>query len=1446
MRKNYILLLGIILLQIPLLLFAQQDESSIPKGTLKEVPVQLANKIFNEKPSEIIFDENFKSGFKNWTVNGDWNISSETSSFVKTNTKAISTSKERKYANNSDEFLISPLISLKNINKGTKIYLNISETYEIESGYDKGLIKISKDNGRSWQIIGARSGLGKLRESHINLSRFAGNNIKLKFEFISDSSISYAGWFINEIKISTYIQPLALGTKITSLNSQNFPFIYMNVNVDDNGVIVNELNKSNFTITENGTTQTEYFNVVPPSIGGEVRYADIIFVLDVTGSMSEEIESVRINMNSFIDSLSISNINYNVGFVVFGDITYIYNDGNLYSQKNDILNIINNITLGENGIGSGDDLPENPLQAMADASLMNFRPGAQKVIILLTDATAHEEDSVTPLTVKALIPDLISNGVSVYPVFDTGDYEQIDQYIPIAEATNPKGSYFNIYDNFNEIINEIGSQISSTYLVSYKSSNPNFDGITRDVEVRVNYNSEQASDFAQYIPGSAPTITRTNPTIALHQQAWADGTSFDIEVEVVDNISPGVQSVTLYYKNTNDVSYQSIQMVNTSGDLYSATIPGGDVATPGLDYYITATDGISTSSDPSTNPSANPYQIAILPNVAPSITHTPVTALTVGNDIIIDATVVDNTNSLAGVDLYYRKIGQLNYTRQTMINNSGDNYTGTIPGSRITSDGIEYYIYAYDDFGVGNSSGTSDYPHVIGGKVDLSNYLVLKEDLINEFNNLGFYNNAESKAIQILNSVKNKYNIGNVTDAELENIARLYLAEYISHEALLDADQLAEISTRGLSGTIDILFYVIGKTGGFVKAIKKIPYVGKYLAWPLQKAHEGLVKLTGDVVKMFSMHVLRTSPEFTNLGWRYGKIAVSKGAKEGLDKFVEKGMEKMAKIGTEKGVFDQIHDWTKEEIFLNFYQSNTEDKLDNGVNYSLQNPFVFNENNFANAQQQFNTKLTEMNETNNKFIDWGNIVLGEAEATSDAAFFGSMVILIIAIIATIATGGTALPAAVVALLNVLPTLSLILGGVKLIDTATMVGYSNLAVPQYIEQGIDIAFDQTHNPSEAISNLKKNNADINNKLLKFKDNYELSEETKDILDELNKLKTQLNNPNTKIEEINIDKLELLDKEFNEILSINSAQIFETYQYAVDEIDHYDSLYFNSFFNKKLNYNLQYSSFYYSLAASFIEFDNMEYRENVIKYLDKLVSSINLINDEIEVIKSSLEINNISIPPLVEIISVDLPEFIEKNTQFNIIVKIKNISPIQVLGGNISLVTLNNRVKVTSETTKFSKLNSDEEKEIIWKIIPEGNDSLISCYLELLPDSNNITFSTSGRYYFNFPVDLDESPSTQGKLDNSNIYFYPNPFNPNTEEGLFRYSLASAADVTIKIYDISNNIVRTIEETGVQANTEMSATWDGKDQNGKAVSNGVYFYVIESSTGERAVGKIAVLK
>ena len=67
-------------------------------------------------------------------------------------------------------------------------------------------------------------------------------------------------------------------------------------------------------------------------------------------------------------------------------------------------------------------------------------------------------------------------------------------------------------------------------------------------------------------------------------------------------------------------------------------------------------------------------------------------------------------------------------------------------------------------------------------------------------------------------------------------------------------------------------------------------------------------------------------------------------------------------------------------------------------------------------------------------------------------------------------------------------------------------------------------------------------------------------------------------------------------------------------------------------------------------------------------------------------------------------------------------------------------------------------------------------------------------------------------------------FPNPFNPQTT---IRYSVKEATPVTIEIYNVKGQVVKTLVSEA-KASGHYTATWNGRDHNNQPVSSGVYFY------------------
>ena len=85
--------------------------------------------------------------------------------------------------------------------------------------------------------------------------------------------------------------------------------------------------------------------------------------------------------------------------------------------------------------------------------------------------------------------------------------------------------------------------------------------------------------------------------------------------------------------------------------------------------------------------------------IPPVIEHTPISKAYAGQPIHIHAKVTDNQPWYTGnVKLYYRRTGGTTSYTEVQMTGTLDEYSGTIPSEDVTMDGVEYYIWAMDDY----------------------------------------------------------------------------------------------------------------------------------------------------------------------------------------------------------------------------------------------------------------------------------------------------------------------------------------------------------------------------------------------------------------------------------------------------------------------------------------------------------------------------------------------------------------------------------------------------------------------------------------------------------------------------------------------------------------------------------------------------------------------------
>ncbi len=152
------------------------------------------------------------------------------------------------------------------------------------------------------------------------------------------------------------------------------------------------------------------------------------------------------------------------------------------------------------------------------------------------------------------------------------------------------------------------------------------------------------------------------------------------------------------------------------------------------------------------------------------------------------------------------------------------------------------------------------------------------------------------------------------------------------------------------------------------------------------------------------------------------------------------------------------------------------------------------------------------------------------------------------------------------------------------------------------------------------------------------------------------------------------------------------------------------------------------------------------------------------------------------------------------------------------------------------------------------IPAGGSQTISGTFTAPPQAS-VDFSASGPY--EGVVTVQSSSQTRSVAVTvggtalqagaiSDVYFYPNPISFVQGGGMIHFELSASASITLKLYDGAGDLVTTLLNNRFQTAGMIEIPWNGLNDQGDMVANGVYFYVIEPESGDKEIGKIAVLK
>jgi len=192
--------------------------------------------------------------------------------------------------------------------------------------------------------------------------------------------------------------------------------------------------------------------VIAPGGPGKPGSLDLVFCIDVTGSMEDDIDSVKAAAAGIVDTIAAANDDYRVAIIAFRDWDDsmglpMFEDFPFSSDKDAIIANINSLS-----VGGGDDTPEAVFEALMRAidstAVGSWRNNVNKQVILMGDAPPHDpsREGFTPAIVAQAAEDADPVVIQAIVVGNDGIYDDdaVAAFRQLAELT--KGNFFEAAD----------------------------------------------------------------------------------------------------------------------------------------------------------------------------------------------------------------------------------------------------------------------------------------------------------------------------------------------------------------------------------------------------------------------------------------------------------------------------------------------------------------------------------------------------------------------------------------------------------------------------------------------------------------------------------------------------------------------------------------------------------------------------------------------------------------------------------------------------------------------------------------------------------------------------------------------------------------------------------------------------------------------------------------
>jgi len=173
---------------------------------------------------------------------------------------------------------------------------------------------------------------------------------------------------------------------------------------------------------------------------------DLIFVVDTTGSMWNDISNVKVAANEIVNTLDASTSDYRVAVVDYRDFPqspyggsgdYSYHCVSAFSSdRSEIINAINSLSIGWGGDWQ-ESVYSGVIRAIYTEDLGEWRNGVKKVVIVMGDAPPHDPEPFTGYTMDDVIFAAESvDPAIIYPIVIGANDTTYSYFAEMAERTS--------------------------------------------------------------------------------------------------------------------------------------------------------------------------------------------------------------------------------------------------------------------------------------------------------------------------------------------------------------------------------------------------------------------------------------------------------------------------------------------------------------------------------------------------------------------------------------------------------------------------------------------------------------------------------------------------------------------------------------------------------------------------------------------------------------------------------------------------------------------------------------------------------------------------------------------------------------------------------------------------------------------------------------------------